>query len=290
MIQSMTGYGRSVCKIGENQYSIEIKSLNHKQIDIGIKIPPYLREKEMIIRDLLLLHLQRGKIELYIGKESTEEGELYINKQIVKGYYRQLEDISGELNITQQEPLLSAILKLPDVITKQSPQLEKEEWNKISESIEEAIQMLIEHRKDEGKAMEKDIRGRVRFIKEHIQEICKFEPRRIEKIRDRIRKSLNEFLDVTKNDNERLEQEIIYYIEKLDINEEKVRLENHCEYFSEILNLDEPVGKKLNFIAQEMLREINTIGSKASDSDIQKIVITMKDELEKAKEQIMNVL
>ncbi len=290
MIQSMTGYGRSVCKIGENQYSIEIKSLNHKQIDIGIKIPPYLREKEMIIRDLLLLHLQRGKIELYIGKESTEEGELYINKQIVKGYYRQLEDISGELNITQQEPLLSAILKLPDVITKQSPQLEKEEWNKISESIEEAIQMLIEHRKDEGKAMEKDIRGRVRFIKEHIQEICKFEPRRIEKIRDRIRKSLNEFLDVTKNDNERLEQEIIYYIEKLDINEEKVRLENHCEYFSEILNLDEPVGKKLNFIAQEMLREINTIGSKASDSDIQKNVITMKDELEKAKEQIMNVL
>lgn len=290
MIQSMTGYGRSVCKIGEKQYSIEIKSLNHKQIDISIKIPLYLREKEMVTRDLLLLYLQRGKIELYIGKESTEDGELYINKQIVKGYYRQLEDLSGDLNIPGQEPLLSAILKLPDVITKQSPQLENEEWNKISESIEEAIQMLIKHRKDEGEAMEKDIRARIHFIKEHIQEICKFEPRRIEKIRDRIQKSLNEFSNVTENNNERLEQEIIYYIEKLDINEEKVRLENHCDYFLEILKLDEPVGKKLNFIAQEMLREINTIGSKASDSDIQKIVITMKDELEKAKEQIMNVL
>ncbi len=290
MIQSMTGYGRAVCKIGEKQYSIEIKSLNHKQIDIGIKIPSYFREQEMVIRDLLLLHLQRGKIEMYIGKESTEGSELYINKQIVKNYYQQLDDIVGDLNIEQQESLLSTILKLPDVITKQSTHLEQEEWTEVRKSIEETIQMLIKHRKDEGEAMEKDIRGRIYFIKEYIQEISKFEPRRIEKIRDRIRKSLNEFLDISNKDNERLEQEIIYYIEKLDINEEKVRLENHCEYFLDILKLDEPVGKKLSFIAQEMLREINTIGSKASDSDIQKIVITMKDELEKAKEQIMNIL
>ncbi len=290
MIQSMTGYGRAVCKIGEKQYSIEIKSLNHKQIDIGIKIPSYFREQEMVIRDLLLLHLQRGKIEMYIGKESTEGSELYINKQIVKNYYQQLDDIVGDLNIEQQESLLSTILKLPDVITKQSTHLEQEEWTEVRKSIEETIQMLIKHRKDEGEAMEKDIRGRIYFIKEYIQEISKFEPRRIEKIRDRIRKSLNEFLDLSNKDNERLEQEIIYYIEKLDINEEKVRLENHCEYFLDILKLDEPVGKKLSFIAQEMLREINTIGSKASDSDIQKIVITMKDELEKAKEQIMNIL
>jgi len=286
----MTGYGRAVCKIGEKQYSIEIKSLNHKQIDIGIKIPSYFREQEMVIRDLLLLHLQRGKIEMYIGKESTEGSELYINKQIVKNYYQQLDDIVGDLNIEQQESLLSTILKLPDVITKQSTHLEQEEWTEVRKSIEETIQMLIKHRKDEGEAMEKDIRGRIYFIKEYIQEISKFEPRRIEKIRDRIRKSLNEFLDISNKDNERLEQEIIYYIEKLDINEEKVRLENHCEYFLDILKLDEPVGKKLSFIAQEMLREINTIGSKASDSDIQKIVITMKDELEKAKEQIMNIL
>ncbi len=290
MIQSMTGYGRSVCKIGAKQYCIEIKSLNHRQTDIGVKIPPYFREKEMSIRDVLLLHLQRGKIELYIGKESSEESELQINKQIVKKYYHQLDEISGDLNIKHQEPLISAILKLPDVITKQSPQLEQDEWDKIRESIEQAVQMLVSHRKDEGKAMEKDIRERIHFIKEHIKEISKFEPCRIEKIRDRIQKNLNEFLDHTNKDNERLEQEIIYYIEKLDINEEKVRLENHCEYFLDILQLNEPVGKKLNFIAQEMLREINTIGSKASDSDIQKIVITMKDELEKVKEQIMNIL
>lgn len=290
MIQSMTGYGRSVCKIGEQQYCIEIKSLNHRQADIGVKIPPYFREKEMSIRDVLLLHLQRGKIELYIGKESSEESELQINKQIVKKYYHQLDEISGDLNIEHQEPLISAILKLPDVITKQSPQLEQDEWDKIRESIEQAVQMLVSHRKDEGKAMEQDIRERIHFIKEHIKEISKFEPCRIEKIRDRIQKKLDEFLDHTNKDNERLEQEIIYYIEKLDINEEKVRLQNHCEYFLDILQLNEPVGKKLNFIAQEMLREINTIGSKASDSDIQKIVITMKDELEKVKEQIMNIL
>lgn len=291
MIHSMTGYGKVTCEYENKHYTIEIRALNHKQTDVNTRIPAYLREKEMALRNEIIQQLQRGKIDLSIESDYLEDESMAnINQEVVKSYYQQLEQITDQLNLPR-ENYLNTIMRLPNTLKKDQTVLEPAEWETIFEGLREALQMLKNHRVEEGERMEKDISSRVEFIQESLKKIEQIEPSRTERIRQRLQNGLEQMPNFEQIDKERLEQEILYYAEKLDINEEKVRLSNHCTYFFDTLhNKEEVVGKKLNFIAQEMLREINTIGSKASDSDIQQLVVNMKNELEKIKEQIMNVL
>lgn len=291
MIYSMTGFGKNVCEISGKKISIEIKSLNSKQLDIYTKIPQILKDKEIELRNLLKEKLFRGKIEFCIFFDSYEnEKKVNINKNVVLKYYDQLQEITDELEIEKNGQLLPAIIRLPDAVIPDNDEMDEEEWIKIKSHAEQAITELISFRASEGKAMEKDMITRVKNIKSYLQQIDPLEKERINRIRQRLGTSLNEYISTESFDDNRLEQEIIYYLEKLDISEEKVRLKKHCEYFLENVSKGSPVGKKLGFISQEMGREINTLGSKANDMAIQKLVIQMKDELEKIKEQLLNVL
>lgn len=289
----MTGYGKAECKLKNKTVSIELKSLNSRQIDIYTRLPNLYREKDLELRNILVNLLKRGKVELTITIEySDEERASIINSDIVKDYYKQLQSVIKDLDINSQEPLLQIIMRLPEVIKTDTEELDSGEWKTIMDSINSTINELDNFRKQEGMALGRDLFHRLDLIESYLEEINKFEKRRIENIKKRLTGNLNEWVSKENIDLTRFEQELVYYLEKLDITEEKIRLKNHCKYFRDVMNgnENEPIGKKLGFISQEIGREINTMGAKASDFDIQKLIVMMKDELEKIKEQLNNIL
>ena len=291
MIQSMTGFGKAVCELPKKVVTIEIKTLNSKQLDIYSRLPNVYKQKDMEIRNLLSQKLQRGKIECVISFEDTDiASTARINGPLVKEYYRQMSDLLKELKLESNDDILQTIMRFPDALKIDKEELDESEWELVNKKILEAIQSIVDFRNQEGKALQSDISNRVNDILAKLKEIKPFEDERIASIRGKIESNVLEIFESNKIDQNRFEQELIYYLEKIDITEEKVRLENHCSYFFEVLEENIAVGKKLGFITQEMGREINTIGSKANHSEIQKIVVQMKDELEKIKEQLMNVL
>jgi uncharacterized protein (TIGR00255 family) len=291
MIKSMTGYGKSVAETPQKKITIEIKSLNSKQFDFNSKIPWLYKEKELEIKSLISQKLERGKIDLSIFCDNLDDEYIpAINKLVVKNYFNQLKEISGELNLDLNEHILSTILKLPEALKTEKHELDEEEWNFVREHIIEAVDMLDRYRIEEGNALEKDIRNNIGRIVSLLQNIESFEGGRITKVKEKLLSILNENVQSENIDKDRFEQELIFYLEKFDINEEKVRLRKHCEYFLESLETPSPNGKILSFITQEIGREINTIGSKANDASIQRLVVMMKDDLEKIKEQTLNIL
>jgi uncharacterized protein (TIGR00255 family) len=291
MIKSMTGFGKSTAEIPGKKISIEIKSLNSKTFDLNTRLPWLYKEKETEIRNMLSQSLDRGKIDLTISFDVLESEIIpVINKAVVKNYYMQMKEIADELNIETDEQLLSTIMRLPDALKTEKPELAEEEWIIVREKIKESVSQLDAYRTEEGKSLEADLIRCVGKILNNLEEIENHEGGRTEKIREKLNSALIENFGTENIDKNRFEQELIFYLEKLDINEEKVRLKKHCEYFLEKIASLPPNGKILNFIAQEIGREINTIGSKANDASMQKLVVMMKDELEKIKEQTLNVL
>ena len=291
MIKSMTGYGKSVAEIPQKKIAIEIKSLNSKQFDLNARLPWLYRDRETEIRNLISRRLDRGKIDLNISFDSMEsEAVPVINKSVVKNYYNQIKELAGELGIESDGELLSTILKFPDALRTEKPELQDEEWNLVLEKLNESVDQLDNYRSEEGKSIESDLITCIKRITGFLDEIKNYEAERIVRIREKLNSSLNENFSNENIDRNRFEQELIYYLEKLDINEEKVRLRNHCDYLTEKIASTPPNGKILNFIVQEIGREINTIGSKANDASIQRLVVMMKDDLEKIKEQTLNVL
>ena len=291
MLHSMTGYGRAETNFNEKTILIEVKSLNGKQFDLRLNIPSLLKPYEVEIRNKLNETLFRGSVECSISVKSNGVSKpVSINTALAKSYYEPIVALANELGI-EKENLLSTLLKMPDVVSSSNEVITEEEWEAIANLLQTAIDHLIIHRKEEGKSIEKDLLERVAAIEAQQANIAVHDPQRRIKIKEGLVKLLEQNVSADKYDVSRLEQELIYYIEKIDISEERVRLTNHCVYFKDVLKETEASkGKKLSFILQEMGREINTTGSKANDIEIQKAVILMKDELEKAKEQILNVL
>ena len=291
MLKSMTGFGRAEKTVGDKTFLVDIKSLNGKQFELQLKLPGFLKPFEFDIRRILSSKLGRGSVDCVISlKETGNAKPISINIDLAKAYYKPLADLSGELKLDPSH-ILSTLVKLPEVITPTSETLTDEEWNSFEKVINTALDDLNLHRGDEGKVLEKDLINRIRNILSQLEEIQKLEPNRKQVIREDIVKLMEEYVGKENYDKNRLEQELIYYIEKIDISEEMVRLKNHCDYFVSVLNEpDDSKGKKLSFILQEIGREINTTGAKAYDATIQKCVVLMKDELEKAKEQVLNVL
>jgi uncharacterized protein (TIGR00255 family) len=290
MIQSMTGFGKVTAELPTKKVNVEIKALNSKQMDLFIRIPPIYREKEMEIRSALSKELERGKVEFTITIENIgKDIPTKINVSAVECYKEQIEEIAGSLNISRPEEWFPTLLRLPDVIKTEMVEADEEEWVFVSETIDKAINKLCEFRIQEGAMLSKLFEQKIENIAKLLKQIEPYEKERVEKIKNRIMENLQKMPEVQIDAN-RLEQEMIYYMEKLDINEEKSRLDNHLKYFIETLNNGHGQGKKLGFIIQEIGREINTLGSKSNQAEMQKIVVLMKDELEQIKEQILNVL
>jgi uncharacterized protein (TIGR00255 family) len=291
MIKSMTGYGKAIAETPQKKITIEIKSLNSKQLDLNTKLPWLYKEKEPEIRNQVSQKLDRGKIDLTIYFDLLdEEVATIINKSVVKNYYKQFEEIASDLKISLNDQIFSAIMKLPDTLKTDKQEIPEEEWGLASSKIIESINMLDQYRIEEGNSIMNDLNKCINHILSFLQTVETLEQGRITRIRERLQTILEENMASDKIDLNRFEQELILYLEKYDINEEKVRLRTHCDYFLETMNTPSPNGKILNFITQEIGREINTIGSKANDASIQKLVVMMKDELEKIKEQTMNIL
>lgn len=291
MIKSMTGFGKSEFEINNKKITIEIKSLNSKQADINTRIPALYREKEIDMRREITDQLVRGKIDLSIYVENLgETSSAIINEAIVKNYFENLRKLSNDLELPVNESILQIIMRLPDTVKVQYEQLEEEEWEILLANIRKALAQVGQFRLQEGTALEKDLLANIDAIQSLLKAIEPFEQQRIETIKNRLTDSLDSLRLNGTVDHDRFEQELIFYLERLDFNEEKVRLVNHCKYFLETMKDGEPNGKKLSFIAQEIGREINTIGSKANESNIQRLVVQMKDALEKVKEQVLNVL
>ncbi|MBR2101494.1 MAG: YicC family protein [Prevotella sp.] len=291
MIQSMTGYGKAVAAYKEKKINVEIKSLNSKQLDLGTRIAPLYREKEMEIRQMVAAALVRGKVDccVWIEKDAGADATP-INAALVENYYRQLKTISERTGIPEPQDWYATLLRLPDVTTRTDTEvLTDEEWQAVKSAIAQAIAALIAFRQQEGAALQLKFAEKIDNIERLLASIEPFEKQRVEKIRSRILESLKAIPEADYDKN-RLEQELIYYIEKLDISEEKQRLTNHLRYFRETMEQADCQGKKLGFIAQEMGREINTTGSKSNQAEMQNIVVMMKDELEQIKEQVLNVL
>ena len=287
----MTGFGKAEFEINNKKITVEIKSLNSKQIDISTRIPMPYREKDIHIRKILSEKLERGKVDFNIYVENFgEESNSKINESILKGYYHQLKKISAGLKLPSDNQTLLTAMRLPDVVKTEYETLDEKEWECISENIMKALEEIDRFRIQEGAALKIDIMGNISNILRLLSEIAPYEVQRIESIKTRLKEDLE---DVKLNGNidaNRFEQELIFYLEKFDINEEKVRLANHCDYFTETIDEETNIGKKLGFISQEIGREINTIGSKANEINIQHIVVQMKDYLERIKEQLLNVL
>jgi len=291
MIKSMTGYGKSLVEIPGKNITIEIKALNSKQVDIYAKIPGFYKEKELNIRNIVASELVRGKIEFLLYCEITNADKSpTLNKQVFENYYTQIKDIADNLNIETDPNIFQTILRLPDTLKVERENLDEAEWKAIEQGVHKAIKDLNEFRTQEGAALYKDFVKRIDIITELSEKVIEFEPERIETLKAKLEQAFKDNVTDASVDKNRFEQELIYYFEKLDITEEKVRLKNHCEYFLEVLNSNESNGKKLGFISQEIGREINTMGSKANHPEIQKLVVQMKDELEKIKEQVLNIL
>ena len=287
----MTGYSRAEQTINDKIFIIELKSLNGKQFDLRMITPIVLKQYEIEIRNTINAELERGSVECFINIKSNGSSKpIVLNTELLKAYFQSISEIANELN-TSTDHLLAAILKLPDVVTNTTESITEDEWLQFQALLKTALQNLNQHRLNEGASIEKDLLLRVDEIEKLEEEIKIFEPQRREKIREGFIKVLEENVGKENYDANRLEQELIYYIEKMDISEEQVRLKNHIQYFKEMLiGNEKSKGKKLSFILQEFGREINTTGSKANNADIQKLVVQMKDELEKMKEQILNVL
>ena len=292
MIQSMTGYGKETAELPDKKINVEIKSLNSKAMDLSARIAPLYREKEMEIRNEISRMLERGKVDfsLWIEKKDAEQLATPINQELVEAYYKRIKEISASAGIPEPADWFATLLRMPDVMTKNETQeLSDEEWAVAHVAVEEAIGHLIDFRKQEGAALEKKFREKIENIARLLESVAPYEQERVGKVKDRITDALEKTLSVDYDKN-RLEQELIYYIEKLDVNEEKQRLSNHLKYFISTLESGSGQGKKLGFIAQEMGREINTLGSKSNHAEMQKIVVQMKDELEQIKEQVLNVM
>ncbi len=291
MIKSMTGFGKSECVYDNRKLIIEIKSLNSKFLDINARIPNGYREREFDFRSLISARLQRGKIDFVITLESAgDTGSYAINRDLVKKYFNELKSISGEMDIQDDTDLLPVIMRLPDVMVQSREEISEEEWKSLADAIEAAMDKVDEFRVQEGASLKKDLLYRNERILELLEKVPQFEDERMKTLRAKIRKDVYEVVDQEDVDKNRFEQELIYYLDRLDITEEKVRLKKHCKYFIDTLEEPSSQGKKLAFISQEMGREINTLGSKAMDASIQKLVVQMKDELEKIKEQLYNIL
>ena len=291
MIRSMTGYGKAECELAQKKVTIEAKSLNSKQLDVNTRIPGIYRDKEIEIRREISDKLVRGKVDFSLYTESMGiDSNSAINSAVVKGYFNQLSEISAELGLPINERTLQIVMQLPEVVKTSREELDENEWKIILATIREALNALDIFRLQEGLSLYNDVVVNINTITNLLEQIKPYEQERIDKVKERINDGLKDLSSSDGVDNNRLEQEMIFYLEKLDFNEEKVRLTNHCSYFLETLELDEPVGKKLGFIAQEIGREINTLGSKANHTEIQKLVIGMKDALERIKEQLLNAL
>ncbi|BAR48187.1 YicC/YloC family endoribonuclease [Tannerella forsythia] len=290
MIQSMTGFGKVIAEMTDKKVTIEIKSLNSKQLDLFTRIPSAYREKEMQIRNELSQKLERGKIDFilhveYIGKDTSTK----INAAVVEGYYEQIRDLAGRLSVSLPDDWFPTLLRLPDVIKNETVEVDEAEWQKVYQAIADALAHLIEFRQQEGRMLQKLFEQKIATIGELLKEVEPYEQDRIDKIKGRLLENLQKVPEV-EYDKNRFEQELIYYLEKLDINEEKDRLRNHLHYFIDTMNNGSGQGKKLGFIVQEIGREINTLGSKSNHAEMQQIVVQMKDVLEQIKEQVLNVL
>jgi uncharacterized protein (TIGR00255 family) len=282
----MTGYGKSVIQLPTKKISIEIKSLNSKNLDLNTRMPSMYREKELGIRKLIASKLVRGKVDFSLYMEATgEETSTQINTTLVKQYIKQLKDV---INTGEETEYLKMAVRMPDALTTEREEIDENEWSEIAKVIDSSLEKIIQYRLDEGATLEADFVGRVQSISNLLDDVIAMDPDRIDGVRERLTKGISDIKE--KVDENRFEQELVYYIEKFDITEEKVRLENHLEYFQKALQSDDSNGKKLGFISQEMGREINTIGSKSNHAPMQKLVVQMKDELEKIKEQLLNVL
>ncbi|MEO7048001.1 MAG: YicC/YloC family endoribonuclease [Ferruginibacter sp.] len=291
MLKSMTGFGRAEQTVGEKTFLVEVKALNGKQFELQLKLPPLLKPYEFDIRNMLQENLLRGTIDCYVNiKQNGTSKPVNINTELIKAYYLQIKELAGELDIDTNS-VLSALLRLPEVVSPTNDFLNENDFAEFSKVLEAAIKELNNHRIEEGSSLEKDLLTRIENIKTQEEAILVLEPNRKKRIREEINSLLDKHVGKENIDNNRMEQELIYYMEKIDIHEEQIRLRQHCEYFKDIINgPEEGKGKKLSFILQEIGLEINTTGSKAYDADIQKCVVKMKDELEKAKEQVLNVL
>lgn len=287
MLQSMTGFGKATGTYKGKKIVVELRALNSKSFDLYLKLPSLFKEKEIDVRKILGNNLDRGKIEAVISIENTGDNSDYvINKSLATKYYNELKDFSDSVG-ANVENLMSSIVRLPDVLVSQDEELTDEQWSFLEKCLLEAITNLKEFRLQEGASLQSDFENRIGEIDRLLKEVPKYESVRIENIRERMRKGLDEAKNVDEN---RFEQELIFYIEKLDVSEEKVRLENHLNYFKETIETGGVIGKKLGFISQEIGREINTLGSKAQHAELQKLVVNMKDNLEKIKEQVLNTL
>jgi len=295
MIQSMTGYAKAEVFYNNSTYLIELKSLNSKQLDLKINIPTVYREKEIEIKKLIAKELHRGKIELFVNKKSIDSKPVYqINNEVVASYYNQMIELTSKLDKTSNQKkdtgsLISSLLKIPDVVVKKNEEISKKELKNLLSGINEVVKKILVSRSNEGKELLKDIVNRINLISKLLIRVKKLSKTQASKIEEKIKSKINSNSNLMLDQN-RFEQEMIYYLEKLDMTEEVVRLKSHIKYFEEVIKEQSPVGKKLNFISQEIGREINTIGSKCSNADIQKIVVEMKNELEKIKEQLLNIL
>lgn len=287
----MTGFGKYIAQLPDKTVSIEIKSLNSKQIDIHLRLPNEYKEKEPEIRQMAGNILERGKIELTISLENTGDTSSYtINRQLAMKYYEELKGLAEIVHYGNPSELLSTVMRFPEVLQSRKEDLDEEDWGKIREGVMEVLKQVNTFRTDEGAMIEKDFRKRIEMIRNLEVKLDPLEKERTRQIKDRLEQKLAEIKEKTQVDSNRFEQELIYYLEKIDITEERVRLRQHCEYFLETLDQGGSIGRKLSFITQEMGREINTIGSKANNAEIQRIVVLMKDELEKIKEQLFNIL
>lgn len=285
MIQSMTGYGKTVLQLPTKKISIEIKSLNSKSLDLNARTPSVYRGKELFIRKLIASQLERGKVDFSLYLEVTgEETSTQINQPVIKAYMEQLKNVVNGDAID----LLQMAVKMPDALNTVRDEIDDDEWKSIEVEIHNTLVKINEYRTEEGKVLENDFVNRIQTITSVLEEVITMDPERIEGVRERLQKGISDIKE--KVDENRFEQELVYYIEKFDITEEKVRLKNHLEYFIKTLNSNGSNGKKLGFISQEIGREVNTIGSKSNYAPMQKLVVQMKDELEKIKEQLLNVL
>jgi uncharacterized protein (TIGR00255 family) len=287
----MTGFGKTEFEVGTKKITLEIKSLNSKQLDINTRVPSMYREKDLEIRRLISEMLTRGKVDFAIyldnlGTESTSR----VNAAIIKDYFKQLKAIHKELGLEVDQSIMQSIMRLPETVKMVYDELDETEWLVVRENLVKTLEELNRFRDQEGLALKADIDANIANILDLLNQVEPFETQRMENVKNKIRESLDALQLNGNLDKNRFEQELIYYMEKLDINEEKVRLTNHCSYFTETMKEDEPSGRKLGFIAQEIGREINTLGSKANESNLQRIVVQMKDNLEKIKEQVLNVL